>query len=137
MRFGIIIGAAFAVLATPVFAQVKEREVSMKEVGAAFGQLNRMNRGQTPYSADAAKTAFATIATQAARFAMLYDETPSPAGRSLAAIWENKADFDARLAKLAESAKAGSETSDEAGFKTAFADLQPSCGSCHQVYRGD
>ena len=139
MRFPLVIGAAIVALnAGFAFAQdVKQREVQMKEVGAAFGQLNRMNRGQDPYDAAKAKAAFERIATAGEAFVSLYGADATPVGRSLPAIWENRADFDQRLQKLVTDAKAGAGTSDEAGFKTAFATLQPDCGSCHKIYRGD
>lgn len=139
MRFPLVIGAAaLALSAGFAFAQdVTQREVQMKEVGGAFGQLNRMNRGQDPYDPAKAKAAFERIAAAGTAFAPLFGAEPTAVGAALPSIWENKADFDQRLQKLISDAKAGAATSDEAGFKTAFTTLQPSCGVCHKVYRGD
>ena len=52
------------------------------------------------------------------------------------AIWENKADFDAKLAKLGADAKdAATKVKDEASFKTTFPEVQKNCGGCHNLYR--
>jgi cytochrome c556 len=127
------------VLAGPVAAQdqAAQREPTMKEVGGGFSVINKMNRSQSPYDAAAAKAAFEKIAAAATKFATLFEGPPSPAGKALPAIWENKADFDARLTKLAADATAGAATTDEAAFKAAFATVGGQCGSCHDKYRGD
>lgn len=140
MRFQIVLGAALAVAGvTGVFAQAEQREATMKEVGGAFGPLNRMNRGQAPYDGAQAAAHFEKIAAAATTFATLFEGAPSPSGDSLPSIWENKADFDARIAKLAADAKTGAAEAakGEAEFKAAFATIQPQCGGCHQKYRGD
>lgn len=138
MRFPLVLGAMLVLGAGFALAQdVRQREVQMKEIGAAFGQLNRMNRGQDPYDAARAKAAFERIAAAGESFAPLFGPDPAPTGDSLPSIWENKADFDARVQELIADARAGAAAPNEAGFKAAFADLQPDCGGCHKLYRGD
>jgi cytochrome c556 len=138
MRYGFVIGATLlSVCATGVFAQdAKQREPTMKDIGRAFSDINKMNRGQSPYDAAAAKAAFDKISASAKTFGTLFGATPTPEGRALPAIWENKADFDSRVAKLASDAHAGAATKDEAAFKTAFATLGGNCAGCHDKYRG-
>jgi cytochrome c556 len=139
MRFGIILGAVLAAAgATAVFAGADQREPTMKEVGGGFGPLNRMNRGQTPYNGAEAAANFEKIAAAATKFAPLFEGAPSPTQTSLPSIWENKADFDARLQKFAADAKAAAAEASkgEAEFKAAFATVQPQCGGCHEKYRG-
>lgn len=129
-----------AACATAVFAQdlAAEREPTMKKVGQAFGTVNKMNRGQAPFDGAAAAEAFTTIATNAKHFGTLFPADGKAEGRSLPSIWENKADFDARVAKLASSATAAAAEAakGEAEFKAAFATVGPQCGSCHETYRG-
>jgi cytochrome c556 len=136
----LIAATAIAACATAVLAQdlAAEREPAMKKVGSAFGTVNRMNRGQAPFDGAAAAEAFSTIATNTKHFATLFPADAKPAGRSLPSIWEKKADFDARLEKLASSAAAAATESakGEAEFKAAFATVGPQCSSCHEVYRG-
>jgi cytochrome c556 len=51
-------------------------------------------------------------------------------------IWENKADFNAKLAKLAaESKAAGDATKDLDSFKAQITEVRKNCGGCHQTYR--
>lgn len=130
-----------AACATTVLAQdlAAEREPTMKKVGGAFGTVNKMNRGQAPYDGAAAAEAFNTIAASAKHFGTLFPAGGKAAGRSLPSIWEKKADFDARVAKLASSAAdaATEAAKGEAEFKAAFATIGPQCGSCHETYRGD
>lgn len=131
---------AVAACATAVFAQdlAAEREPTMKKVGTAFGTVNKMNRGQAPYDGAGAAEAFKTIAENAKHFGTLFPAGGKAAGRALPSIWEQKADFDARLAKLETTAVAAATEAarGEAEFKAAFATVGPQCGSCHETYRG-
>ena len=139
MRFRIILGAALAVASvTAVFAQVDQREPAMKEVGNAFGALNRVNRGQAPFDGAEAAANFERIAASVTKFMPLFDGDPTPTATSLPPIWESKADFDSRLQKLAADAEAAAAEASkgEAEFKAAFATVQPQCGACHKIYRG-
>ena len=55
---------------------------------------------------------------------------------ALPPIWENKADFNARLAKFASEAKAaGAATKDFDSFKVQITEVRKNCGGCHQTYR--
>lgn len=139
--FRIFIALAVAASATAVLAQdfAAEREPTMKKVSGAFASVNKMNRGQAPYDGAAAENAFTTIAANAKHFATLFPADGKPAGRALPSIWEKKADFDARLAKLQSSATeaAAGAAKGEAEFKAAFATIAPQCGGCHETYRGD
>ena len=136
---GMTAAILFVATATAVFAQAEQREAVMKEVGGGFGVINKMNRGQAPFDAAAATAAFEKIAAAGAGFAPLFDGAPSPTKTSLPAIWENKADFDTRLAKLQADATAGAAEAakGEAEFKTAFSALAQNCSGCHEKYRGD
>ncbi|BCJ92334.1 cytochrome c-556 [Terrihabitans soli] len=133
---GLIAAGATAVLAQDLAA---DREATMKKVGGAFGAVNKMNRGQSPYDGAAAAEAFTTISTSAKHFATLFPADGKAAGRSLPSIWEKKADFDARVEKLASSSAAAATEAakGEAEFKAAFATIGPQCGSCHETYRGE
>lgn len=137
----LLVLTAVAACATTVLAQdlAAEREPTMKKIGGAFGTVNKMNRGQAPFDGAAAAEAFKTIAASATHFATLFPADGKAAGRSLPSIWEKKADFDARVAKLASSAAhaATEAAKGEAEFKAAFATIGPQCGGCHETYRGD
>ena len=55
---------------------------------------------------------------------------------ALPAIWDNKADFDAKFTKFGADAKAAQgAVKDLDTFKAAFGGLTKNCGGCHETYR--
>jgi cytochrome c556 len=68
----------------------------------------------------------------------LFPESSKTGGdtAALPAIWQNKADFDAKFAKFGADAKAAaSAVKDVDSFKTAFSGVTKNCGGCHETYR--
>jgi len=117
----------------------EERQQTMKQVGAAMGSLAKMAKGEAEYDAAAAKAAFMKIHEQAMKFGDQFPEG-SETGYETEAhpdIWTNRAEFDAKLAKLEEdSAKAADavgEDASELGKNVAM--VGQNCGSCHQTFR--
>ena len=66
-----------------------------------------MIEGKQPFNLDAAKKVFTTFA-EAEKVKPLFPDTSKTGGdtAALPAIWENKADFEAKLAKFVAEAKA-------------------------------
>jgi cytochrome c556 len=55
---------------------------------------------------------------------------------ALSAIWDNKADFNARFVKLADAVNAASTAIvDEVSFKATMPGVLKNCGGCHEQYR--
>ena len=55
---------------------------------------------------------------------------------ALPAIWQNKADFDARFVKFAKDvAAAQAGIVDEASFKKLAPAVFQNCGGCHELYK--
>jgi cytochrome c556 len=102
----------------------------MKEVGPFVG-------GAQPYDAAKVNAAMATIAGNADKLHKLYPPTSkdAPKTEALPKIWENKADFDKRLADLGKLAKDAQKATDSATFKPAFMQVGGACKSCHDNYR--
>ncbi len=127
--------AGSAVAQDPIAA----RQAAMKEVGKNFGAVNRMNRGQAPFDGAAAGAAFEAIAAASSGYGDLFPAGTETGGETeaLPAIWENKADFDAMVAKLEADAEAAvpEAAKDEAAFKAAFAAVAKNCSACHSKYR--
>jgi cytochrome c556 len=99
--------------------------------------LTGMARGQTPFNAASAQAAFARIEQNAQQIPTLF-----PAGSqqgktsALPAIWEHKADFDARANKLELDAKAAQAgITDQASLQAALQRVGQNCGGCHETYR--
>ena len=80
----------------------------------------------------------ATFADSGAKGPALFPDDSKTGGdtEALPAIWENKADFDARFAKFAKDASAASAAiSDEASLKANAPAVFQNCGGCHEKYR--
>jgi len=109
----------------------------MKANGQAAQLGNKMTKGEEPFTVEKGKSVF--VAYQKVDTAhALFPETSKTGGdtAALPAIWENKADFDAKLTKLANEAKAAEgKVTDLDSFKAQFTEVQKNCGGCHQTYR--
>lgn len=141
MKIGLGLAAALAVAtATFAWAQgnvIEGRQNLMKSNGQQMGVLTPMARGEAPFDAAAAKTAFETIASNITTFPTLFPEG-SDTGDTKAgpAIWTDRAGFEATAAKLQTAATeaAASATTVEA-LQAAVQTVGAVCGECHQKYR--
>lgn len=132
--------AAIAIGATAVLAQqdpIAARKALMKANGEQAGIGAKMARGEEPFSVEKAKKVFSTYQGMADAH-RLWPDTSKTGGdtASLPTIWENRADFEARLTKMANDAKtAEAAVTDLDSFKAQFTEVQKNCGGCHQTYR--
>ncbi|MFL4968612.1 MAG: c-type cytochrome [Xanthobacteraceae bacterium] len=136
----VLAAAAVALGVTAVMAQqdpIAARKAIMKANGQQAGIGSKMAKGEEPFALDKAKKVFATYQDVAKAHA-LFPESSKTGGdtAALPAIWQNKADFEARLTKLANDAKtAEAATKDLDTFKAQFTEVQKNCGGCHETYR--
>ncbi|MEA3070183.1 MAG: hypothetical protein QOD29_1629 [Alphaproteobacteria bacterium] len=117
---------------------IATRKALMKANGDQARIATEMSQGKRPFDLDAAHKAFAIFTEAGEKAPALFPDSSKTGGdtAALPAIWENKADFEARLAKLARESKAASEaTKDFESFKAQFSELGKNCGGCHQTYR--
>lgn len=126
--------------ATAVVAQgdpIAARKGLMKEVGGANRTATEMLDGKQPFDAAKAKAALMTMSQNAAKMSALFpDNSKTGDTAALPSIWDNKADFEAKLAKFSNDAKAAADkTTDLASFKAAVGDVRQNCGACHKPYR--
>jgi cytochrome c556 len=126
---------------TVVVAQgdpIAARQALMKANGTQFGIAKDMSDGKRPFDLAAAKKVFATFEESGEKAKALFPDN-SKTGHdteALPAIWENKADFDAKLTKFAADAKkAAAATTNLDTFKVQFAEVRQNCGGCHRTYR--
>ena len=138
----LVIAAAFAALGvTAVLAQsdpIAARRAIMKENGNQSRIAREMIEGKQPFNLDAAKKVFATFGGTADKAKNLWPDTSKTGGdtASLPAIWENKADFEAKLVKFSADAKAAEgKVTDADSFKAQISEIGKSCGGCHNNYR--
>ena len=135
---------AVAVVALGVTAVVAQsdplaaRKALMKENGRQSGIAREMIEGKQPFDLAKAKAALANFAAVSEKGKNLWPDDSKSGGdtASLPAIWENKADFEAKLAKLSADAKAQDPgVKDLDSFKAAMAEIGKNCGGCHNTYR--
>jgi len=137
----IALAAALAALGvTAVVAQgdpIAARKALMKENGAQSRVAREMIEGKQPFDLAAAQKVLATFAAVDDKGKSLWPATSKDGDTaSLPAVWENKADFDAKLAKLSSDAKAAQgKVKDLDSFKAVMGDIGKDCGGCHNTYR--
>ena len=131
--------AAVALGVTTVTAQqdpIAARKAIMKANGEQAGIGAKMNRGEEPFDLAKAKKIFVTYQEVAKTHALWPDSSKTGDTAALPAVWENKADFEAKLTKLVNDAKAAeAAVKDVDTFKAQFTEVQKNFGGCHQTYR--
>jgi len=123
------------VAAADVIAQRREL---MKADGVAAKKLFDMAKGATPFDLAIAQASLKTLATGAEKTPALFPDDSKTGGgtAALPAIWENKADFNARFAKFSKDVAAAiAATVDEKSFKAAAPAVFDNCGGCHELYK--
>jgi cytochrome c556 len=126
---------------TAVMAQsdpLSQRKALMKGNLEGAQNLNKMVRGENPFDAAKVDAAFAQWTETAQKIPALFPEPPTPGQdtRALPKIWENKADFEAKIASFAKAVadnKDKAKTLDE--LKAAFPNVSNACNNCHEPYR--
>ena len=135
----VLAAAAIALGVTVVSAQdpIGVRRAAMKEVGGQNRVATELLDGKLAFDLGVAKKALATIAAAVDRAKDAFPaNSQSGDTNALPAIWENKADFDAKLAKFAADARAAEKaTTDLASFKQQMGMVRQNCGGCHKPYR--
>ena len=134
--------AAVALGATAVMAQnlapIKERQEIMKKTNDDTKVLTAMAKGEAPFDAAKAQALLSGIEERTKKAATLFpdDSKTGEKTRASAKVWENRADFDAKLAdmiKVADNARA--KATSEASFKEIHPGVVKACDNCHADYR--
>jgi cytochrome c556 len=139
----LIVAGLMMLGATVVVAQscpdtIKTRQGLMKKSGAAGKTAAAIIKGQAPFDLAKAKEILATFANDAGQMPTLFPDCSKAGDNSTAApaIWDNRAQFDATVAKFNADIKAAQQnTTDLATFKAGFATIAQDCASCHQRFR--
>ena len=133
--------AVLAFGATALVAQtdpIAARKALMNTNGDQNRIATEMLEGKRPFNLDEAKKVFVVFAEAGEKAPALFPDNSKTGGdtAALPPIWENKADFNAKLAKFAsESKAAGDATKDLDTFKIQITEVRKNCGGCHQIYR--
>jgi len=127
------LGLSTAIAQDPIAA----RKALMKANGQQAALGGKFMKGEEPFDLAKAQAIFANYQKASTDFGKLFPDS-SKAGdtAALPAVWENKADFDAKLTKFASEAKAaGPKVTDLDTFKAQMTEVRKNCGGCHQTYR--
>jgi cytochrome c556 len=140
MKRIVLAAAVVAFGVTAVLAQsdpIAARKQLMKDNGAQSKVARDMIEGKEPFDLAKAHKVLATFAAANDKGKGLWpDNSKTGDTASLPAIWENKADFDAKLAKLSSDSKAADDkVKDLDSFKAVMGDVGKNCGGCHNTYR--
>jgi cytochrome c556 len=127
------LGIAAANAQDPIAA----RKALMKATGGQGAQGAKFMKGEEPFDLAKAQAIFAQYQKTSNDGKALFPANSKTGDTAaLPAVWEKKADFDAKLAKLGDDAKAASaKVKDLDSFKAAFSEVQKNCGGCHENYR--
>jgi cytochrome c556 len=141
------LAVAAAAVSMPAAAQfqkpedaVKYRQSAMFVMANHFGRIGAMVQGRVPYDAATATANAEVVATMSKLpFVGFVEGTASTEkGKSSAAIWTKRADFDAGAKKMQdEVAKllAAAKTNNLDNIKAAFGEVGKTCKGCHDNYR--
>ena len=115
---------------------VEDRQATMKAVGQSMKEAAAINTPAT-FDAAKAKTLMDGVAADAKKLHGLYPAGSGADPKTAAdpKIWENKADFDKRLAEMGTLAATAGKTSTAETFKPAYAAVGATCKGCHDLYR--
>ncbi len=135
----LIVGLTLAAgMATAQDEPYKQRQAVMKVNGKAAKTMGDMLKGTTAFDAAAVNAVLLEMQAADADLPNLFPEgSADPESQAAPAIWENRADFDARVAKFIADidAAVAANPQDEAGVQTVLAQLGENCKGCHENYR--
>jgi cytochrome c556 len=130
---------------TAVAAQsdpIKQRNALMSSMWKdGFAPAYRMTKGREPFNEGKVEDGLAKMAEIVARLPPLWPANskavpPLPKYSSSAKIWENKPDFEAKLAALAKSiADNRGKPKDVESLKGVVGDINQKCDNCHERYQ--
>jgi cytochrome c556 len=136
---------AIAIGITAVAAQsdpIQKRNALMKSMWKdGFSVPYRMSNGKEPFDKAKADAGFAKMAEIVAQLPPLWPPDskpvpPLPKYSSSSKIWDNKPDFEAKLATLTKSiADNRDKTKNVENLKAAVGAINKACDNCHESYQ--
>ena len=143
MKLKLLLAAAMLAGSTGVGMSADDpiavRKAMMKNVGAATGAGAAMAKGEADFNAVTAELVLRTMNNAALGFGELFPDGSDSGGKTTASpkIWEDRAGFNAALAKFANDTASGiaAKPADLDAFRAAFGAAASNCGACHKAYR--
>ncbi len=137
----VLVIAAVAAGVTAVVAQtdpIAARKDLMKQTNKYAKAMNGMVKGEQPFTSETVAAAFAAWDKTSAEYGKLFPENSKEGGntRAKAAIWQNRKDFDAKLAAFSKAVAAGKpKASSLDGVKAAMPARNDGCNNGHDLDR--
>ena len=133
--------AAVSLNASVVLAQqnpILARQEIMKKSDEDLRALSKILRDEAPFDAAKATAAYAAMEDSYKKVQGLFPDNSKTGEKTRASpkIWENRADFDSKMAafiKVAGEAKA--KATNEAAFREIHPAVIKACDNCHADYR--
>jgi cytochrome c556 len=106
-----------------------------------YGVIQKMTKGDIPYDQKAVDAAIAQLAESVPTIPKVFATNPkedvvNANYGSSPKIWQNKADFDAKVPPVAKTiADVKGSIKDVASLKVAYDKIQEKCTDCHETYR--
>jgi cytochrome c556 len=143
MRGLLFAGLALAVgivttTASAIDDPIVTRKKLMQANGGAAGAMQAMIKGEIPFSAAVAQSAYRTFNAVAYSVGDYFPEGSDQGDtRVLPEIWSDRAGFEAELAKLQEASDAARQTEPQSveEVQAAMGPIGQACGGCHEKYR--
>ena len=146
MKRIVVIAGALLFSVSAVVAQQEvavQQQNQMKDQGKyMYGVVLKMVKGDTPFDQAAAEAALKALGESVAKIPTVFTTNPkedvvNASFGSSQKIWQNKADFDAKVPPVTKAiADAKGTVKDAASLKVAYDTIQAKCNSCHDDYRG-
>ena len=137
---GALLLGAGAVVAQQDVA-VQQQNLMKSQGRNMYGVVLKMVKGETPFDQAAVNAALTALEADVAKIPTVF--TPNPKVDVVDAtfgssqkIWQNKADFDAKMPPVTKAiADVKGTVKDAASLKVAFDAIQAKCTDCHETYR--
>ena len=143
MKRILIVAGALVLGAGAVMAQqdiaVQQDNLMRSQAKSMYGVILKMTKGEIPYNQKAVDEAIASLEADVAKIAKTFEVNPkqdvvNATYGSSPKVWQNKADFDAKVPLVAK-AIADAKFTDAASLKVAYDAIQEKCNGCHETYR--
>ena len=140
MVVGGVLLSAGVVMADQQIA-IQQDNLMRAQAKSMYGVIGKMVKGDIPYDQAAVDTAIADLEQSVGKIATVFTPNPKEDVKdatygSSQKIWQNKADFDAKIPPVAKAiADVKGKIKDLESLKLAFKSINDRCTDCHEVYR--
>jgi cytochrome c556 len=144
MRTVVVVGTlllgAGAVMAQQEIA-VQQDNLMRGQAKSLYDVMLKMVKGQIPYDQKAVNAAIADLEVSVPKIPATFATNPkqdvvNATYGSSQKIWQNKADFDAKVPAVVKAiADAKGKIKDAASLKLSYDSINGKCNDCHETYR--